>query len=314
MRWRENRKSDNVEDLRNSSASGPDLSSGGNGGLLRLLPILFRLIGFKGTLILALIIGGYSYFSGNMGTVLESIGFHQHAASSMSTAPIKETASEKELVDFVSVILADTEDTWTALFKKRGLTYRKPHLVLFRGSVKSGCGIAQSAVGPFYCSADEKVYIDLGFYNQLKNRFKAPGDFAQAYVIAHEVGHHVQNLLGISSKVHKARSKLSKTASNMLSVRQELQADCFAGVWANHADNSRHLLEAGDVEEGLRAASAVGDDTLQKQSQGYISPDSFTHGSSAQRVKWFRIGLATGDMGRCNTFKSNGGHPISTHY
>lgn len=303
MRWRENRRSDNVEDQRNASASGVD-RSGGGGGLLRLLPFLFRFLGFKGTLILALCVGAYGYFSGNMGTLLESLGFQQQTATSTSSTQLRESAAEKELVDFVSVILADTEDTWTVLFQKRGRTYRKPHLVLFRGSVKSACGIAQSAVGPFYCPGDEKVYIDLGFYDQLKNRFKAPGDFAQAYVIAHEVGHHVQNLLGITGKIHTARLKLSKAAGNMLSVRQELQADCFAGVWANHADSARHLLEAGDVEEGLRAASAVGDDTLQKQSQGYVSPDSFTHGSSAQRVKWFRTGLATGDMGKCNTFKN----------
>ncbi len=164
--------------------------------------------------------------------------------------------------------------------------------------------MAQSAIGPFYCPADQKVYIALGFYDQLKNRFKAPGDFAQAYVIAHEVGHHIQNLVGISSKVHAARNKLSKTGGNKLSVRMELQADCLAGVWAHHANSTRQLLEAGDVEEGLAAASAIGDDTLQKQSQGYVSPDSFTHGSSAQRVKWFKIGLASGDMDSCDTFNN----------
>ena len=164
--------------------------------------------------------------------------------------------------------------------------------------------MAQSAMGPFYCPGDQKVYIDLGFYDQLKNRFKAPGDFAQAYVIAHEVGHHIQTLTGVSGKVQAARSKLSKVQANKLSVRQELQADCFAGVWAHHANNTRHLLETGDIEEGLTAASAIGDDTLQKQSQGYISPDSFTHGSSAQRVKWFKIGLANGDMDSCDTFSS----------
>jgi hypothetical protein len=218
--------------------------------------------------------------------------------------PFQETAEEKELVDFVSVILADTEDTWTALFRKKGETYQEPRLVLFRDVVKSACGMAQSAMGPFYCPGDQQVYIDLGFYDQLKNRFKAPGDFAQAYVIAHEVGHHIQTLVGISSSVQAARKKLSEAEGNKLSVRQELQADCLAGVWAHHANRSRQLLEVGDVEEGLTAASAIGDDTLQKQSQGYVSPDSFTHGSSAQRVKWFKIGLASGDMDSCDTFNN----------
>jgi len=235
---------------------------------------------------------------------LAVLGLQQGTTTSMSTEPLRETAEEKDLVEFVSVILADTEETWTTLFQQRGKTYQKPHLVLFRGSVKSACGMAQSAIGPFYCPADQKVYIDLGFYDQLKNRFKAPGDFAQAYVIAHEVGHHIQNLLGISSKVHEARNKLSKAEGNKLSVRLELQADCLAGVWAHHANRTRQLLEAGDLEEGLTAASAIGDDTLQKQSKGYVTPDSFTHGSSAQRVKWFKIGLASGDMNSCNTFNN----------
>ena len=184
-----------------------------------------------------------------------------------------------------------------------GRRYEAPRLVLFRDAVDSACGTAQSAVGPFYCPRDQQVYIDLGFYSQLKNRYKAPGDFAQAYVIAHEVGHHVQKLLGISAKVHKARNNRGKVEANKLSVRQELQADCLAGVWAYHADRERHLLEVGDLEEGLAAASAIGDDTLQRQSKGYVSPDSFTHGSSAQRVKWFKIGFERGDIASCNTFK-----------
>jgi hypothetical protein len=248
-------------------------------------------------------VGAYGYFTGNLDNMLGGLGLQQGPTTQMSAKPFQESAAEKELVDFVSVVLADTEETWTALFRQKGKTYQEPRLVLFRGSVKSACGMAQSAIGPFYCPGDQKVYIDLGFYDQLKNRFKAPGDFAQAYVIAHEVGHHVQNLMGISGKVHEARNKLSKEAGNKLSVRLELQADCLAGVWANHANRTRQLLEAGDVEEGLTAASAIGDDTLQKQSQGYVSPDSFTHGSSAQRVKWFKIGLATGNMDSCDTFK-----------
>ena len=239
-----------------------------------------------------------------MDNMLGGLGFHQRAATRMSSAPLQETVAEKELAEFVSVILADTEDTWTALFQKKGRTYREPHLVLFRGSVDSTCGMAKAAIGPFYCPNDQKVYIDLSFYEQLKNRFKAPGDFAQAYVIAHEVGHHVQNLMGISQKVQEAQNKLSKEDSNNLSVRQELQADCFAGVWANHANRTRKLLEQGDLEEGLTAASAIGDDTLQKQAKGYVNPDSFTHGSSAQRVKWFKTGFGTGEMDDCNAFKN----------
>jgi uncharacterized protein len=304
MLWRDNRKSDNVEDRRGLSPSGLDGSGGGDrGGLLRLLPIVFKFLGFKGTVILAVCVGAYGYFTGNLDNMLGGLGLQQGPTPQMSAKPFQESAAEKELVNFVSVVLADTEETWTTLFRQKGKTYQEPRLVLFRGSVKSACGMAQSAIGPFYCPGDQKVYIDLGFYDQLKNRFKAPGDFAQAYVIAHEVGHHVQNLLGISGKVHEARKKLSQAESNKLSVRQELQADCLAGVWANHANSTRKLLEAGDVEEGLTAASAIGDDTLQKQSQGYVSPDSFTHGSSAQRVKWFKIGLATGSMDSCDTFK-----------
>jgi predicted metalloprotease len=230
--------------------------------------------------------------------------FQSDAAQVTSSKPIKQTEKEKQLVDFVSVILADTEVTWHKLFQQNGKRYQEPKLVLFRNAVKSACGFADSAMGPFYCPGDKKVYIDLGFYDQLKNRYKAPGDFAQAYVIAHEIGHHIQTLLGISEKVHKAKKSLSKVEANKLSVKQELQADCLAGVWAHHANNSRQLLEKGDVDEGLKAASAIGDDTLQKQSRGYVSPDSFTHGSSAQRVKWFKIGMASGAMADCDTFNN----------
>jgi len=302
MRWRGNRKSSNVEDRRSMRTSG--LGSLGGGGMLRLLPMAIKFLGFKGTAILVVCVGAYGLFTGNLDNMLGGLGLQQGTTVSESTEPLQETAEEKELVEFVSVILADTEETWTTLFRQKGKTYQEPHLVLFRGSVKSACGMAQSAIGPFYCSADQKIYIDLGFYDQLKNRFKAPGDFAQAYVIAHEVGHHIQYLVGISSKVHAARNKLSKAEGNKLSVRLELQADCLAGVWAHHANSTRQLLEVGDVEEGLTAASAIGDDTLQKQSKGYVTPDSFTHGSSAQRVKWFKIGFASGDMNSCNTFNN----------
>jgi predicted metalloprotease len=301
MRWRGNRKSSNVEDRRNMNVSSLG-SMGRGGGLLRLLPMIYRILGIKGTAILVVCAGAYGLLTGNLGTMLS--GSQQNLAATVSSKPVQESAKEKELVEFVSVILADTEDTWDALFKQNGKTYQKPSLVLFRNTVKSACGTAQSAMGPFYCPGDQQVYIDLAFFDQLKNRFNAPGDFAQAYVIAHEVGHHIQTLLGVSRKVHSARSNLSKIEGNKLSVLQELQADCLAGVWANHANRTRQLLEVGDVEEGLTAASAIGDDTLQKQSQGHVSPDSFTHGSAVQRVKWFKVGLTNGNMDSCNTFKT----------
>ena len=300
MRWRGNRRSSNVEDRRGMRASAS--RGGGANGLLNLLPVVFKLLGFKGTAVVATGVIAYGLFIGNLGDLLGFSTLQQGAAQVSSSKPVKQSAKERELVDFVSVILADTELTWHALLQKKGKRYEEPKLVLFRNSVKSACGFAESAMGPFYCPGDQKVYIDLGFYSQLKNKYKAPGDFAQAYVIAHEIGHHIQTLLGISSRVRKAKKGLSKVEANKLSVRQELQADCLAGVWANHANRSRQLLEKGDVDEGLTAASAIGDDTLQRQSRGYVSPDSFTHGSSAQRVKWFKVGMASGDMDDCDTF------------
>jgi predicted metalloprotease len=213
-------------------------------------------------------------------------------------------AAGDEGAEFVSVVLADTEDTWTGVFRTEGRSYREPTLVLFTGAVESACGFAQAAVGPFYCPGDQKVYIDLAFYEDLKNRFRAPGDFAQAYVIAHEVGHHVQNLLGISSRVQAARARASEADGNALSVLLELQADCFAGVWGHHANRTRQLLEEGDIEEGLTAASAIGDDRMQRQAGRYVTPESFTHGSSEQRVRWFRRGLEEGNLGACDTFSS----------
>lgn len=211
---------------------------------------------------------------------------------------------QDELKQFVSVVLADTEDTWTQLLPQVGAQYRDPKLVLFSGGAQSACGFAQSAVGPFYCPGDEKVYLDLDFFDELSRRFGAPGDFAQAYVVAHEVGHHVQNVLGIERQVAKVRAGMSETEANALSVRVELQADCFAGVWANHADQERGLIEAGDIEEAVKAASAVGDDTLQKQATGRVMPDSFTHGSAAQRVRWFQTGFRSGDINDCDTFST----------
>ncbi len=296
MRWRKNRRSSNIEDRRNQRASRvPSFRSGGS-GMMRLLPMAFRFLGVKGTIVAAVGLLAFNFFSGsglNPSIALQDGG---------NAASVQQSPKEQQQAAFVSVILADTEDTWKKIFQQKGQTYSEPKLVLFRNAVQSACGLTQSATGPFYCPGDQKVYIDLGFYEDLKTQFHAPGDFAQAYVIAHEVGHHVQNMFGISSKVHQAQRKLSKKEGNKLSVKLELQADCFAGVWAFHANRSRHLLEKGDLEEGLTAANAIGDDTLQKQARGYVTPDSFTHGSAAQRVKWFKTGFESGNIDRCNTF------------
>jgi len=221
-----------------------------------------------------------------------------------SPQPYQESPQETSLREMTAVVLADTEDTWNAILPQYGVPYVAPTLVLFDGLVASGCGTAESAMGPFYCPLDQKVYIDLSFYNDLSQRLGAGGDFAQAYVIAHEVGHHVQNLVGTAEKVQAAQQRASKSEANELSVRMELQADCYAGVWANHAARSRQLLEAGDVEEGLNAASAIGDDRLQRMSQGRVVPDAFTHGSSEQRVRWFRKGLESGSLEACDTFSA----------
>jgi len=221
-----------------------------------------------------------------------------------SAQPYQESPQEAALREMTAVVLADTEETWNAILPQYGVQYVEPTLVLFDGLVQSGCGTAESAMGPFYCPLDQKVYIDMSFYNDLSQRFGAPGDFAQAYVIAHEVGHHVQNLAGTAEKVHAAQQRASKVEANELSVRMELQADCYAGVWAHHAARSRQLLEAGDVEEGLNAASAIGDDRLQRMSQGRVVPDAFTHGSSEQRVRWFRKGMETGSLEACDTFSA----------
>jgi uncharacterized protein len=204
--------------------------------------------------------------------------------------------------EFVSVVLKDTEDTWTEVFQSRGADYQEPVLVLFSDATQSACGTGQSAMGPFYCPADHKVYLDLSFFHDLETRFGAPGDFAQAYVVAHEVGHHVQTITGISDKVRSAQQSASKEEANALQVRMELQADCYAGIWAHHADRTRHVLEEGDVEEALQAASAVGDDTIQRRTQGTVVPESFTHGSAEQRQSWFRRGLEHGSIQACDTF------------
>ena len=230
--------------------------------------------------------------------VVESTG----GGSSTGTQPSAEDLANDPLADMISVVMADTEDVWNEIFAAQGRRYQEPTLVLFSGQTSSACGMGRAAMGPFYCPADQKAYIDLSFYDQMRTRFRAPGDFAQAYVIAHEVGHHVQNLLGISGQVHQMKQRVDKVEANALSVRLELQADCLAGVWANRADKARNLLEAGDVEEALNAASAIGDDTLQRQSGGTVVPESFTHGTSEQRQRWFRIGLSSGDPDRCDTF------------
>jgi len=225
-------------------------------------------------------------------------------APQTQSAPAAKPSADDRMAKFVSTVLADTEDVWKDVFSKGGGTYQEPKLVLFRGATATACGRGEAAMGPFYCPADRKVYIDLGFYETLKNRLGAPGDFAQAYVIAHEVGHHVQNLLGISGKMDQMRGKVSEVEFNALSVRLELQADCFAGVWANHAQSARQLLEQGDVEEAMNAAAKIGDDALQSAGGGRVVPDSFTHGSSAQRQRWFDIGLKNGSVKRCDTFSS----------
>ena len=282
MRWRSGRRSTNVEDRRRVRVT----RKAAGGGI--------------GIVVIALIA---MYFGVDPSIFLSQLGPTSSVSTQQTTRKI--LAAENELAGFVSVVLDDTEDTWNELFRKMGKTYREPQLVLFSGAVQSACGFAQAAVGPFYCPADQKVYIDLSFYQDLKNRHGAPGDFAQAYVIAHEIGHHVQTLLGISEKVHSARRRVNQVEGNRLSVMQELQADCFAGVWAHHAERSRQILEEGDIEEALGAASAIGDDRLQRKSRGYVTPDSFTHGSSAQRVRWFKQGLKSGEVLDCNTFRAD---------
>ena len=283
MRLDDERESDNVEDRRGDGGGG--IGAGGVG---------------IGTIVLAL---AASYFFGvNPATVL-NLASHQQAAPVQQ--PARKPPANDEMARFVSKVLADTEDTWREIFRKNGKTYQEPKLVLFTGRTPTACGTGQTAMGPFYCPGDRKVYIDLAFYQELRTRFHAPGQFAEAYVIAHEVGHHVQNLLGISDKVHAAEERAGDKAKvNALSVRLELQADCFAGVWGYRAEHIGHRLEAGEVEQALTAASAIGDDTLQKQARGYAVPDSFTHGTSEQRVRWFKRGMETGDVKQCNTFKA----------
>jgi predicted metalloprotease len=281
MRWKTGRRSSNIEDQRGRRAA----------------PVAFK--GGIGTIVLVL---AASYFLGI--NPLDLLMMQTGTDSAYQQSDRKPTPQEEELADFVSVVLADTEDTWTEIFQQAGKTYEEPNLVLYTGAVQSACGTGSAAMGPFYCPGDHKVYIDLSFFDELRRRHGAPGDFAQAYVIAHEVGHHVQNLLGISEKVRDAQRGLGTADANALSVKLELQADCFAGVWGYHADRARQVLEAGDIDEALMAASAIGDDRLQKEGQGYVVPDAFTHGTSRQRVEWFKRGIEHGDIASCNTFAS----------
>ena len=280
MRWDDLRRSSNVEDYRSSSPGGPGLKLGVGGTLLVLAASYF--FGFDPRPILGL---------------ANSVPQEEAAGAPQSGIPADEQGQ------FIAAVLGETEDIWGAIFQAGGSEYVPPRLVLYRNAMPSACGYASSAAGPFYCPGDRKVYLDLGFFQQLAQEFQAPGQFAQAYVLAHEVGHHVQNLLGIEAQVRARRERASEAEANLLSVRLELQADCFAGVWAKHSDQTHHILEQGDIESGLRAASSVGDDTLQKRTQGYVVPESFTHGTSAQRVSWFKRGFENGSVSSCNTFK-----------
>ncbi len=283
MRWTDSRRSDNVEDRRG-------------------VPAGVMVGGGIGTLIILLIA---TFLGADPRKVLNLMQNNQQAAPNQAGPPVPGDPAEEERKDFVTAVLGDTEDVWDDVFQSLNKKYDRPKLVLFRDGVQSACGNASSSVGPFYCPADQKVYLDLGFFQELKEKFNAPGDFAEAYVVAHEVGHHVQNLLGISDKVHAAQSRTDKAGANELSVRLELQADFLAGVWAHHAQKMKQILEVGDIESGLRAATAIGDDRLQMEAQGYVVPDSFTHGTSKQRVRWFTKGLKTGDVNQGDTFNAD---------
>ncbi len=293
MRWEDREQSSNVEDRRASSGTGGGGRRGmpSMGTIMFLWPIIQRLLKTKfGWAVIG--IGAVAYFS----------GFNPLSSMTGGTsAPVNQKADDKQAA-FISTVLHDTELVWKGIFKEHGAKYRDPAMVIYRGSTRSGCGHASAQMGPFYCPADEKVYIDLGFFEELKHKHHASGDFAQAYVLAHEIGHHIQNMEGTLSKVQKMKQQVrGQKDANKLQVQVELQADCYAGVWAHHAHKRFNILEQGDVEEALRAASAIGDDTLQKQAQGYVVPDGFTHGSSAQRIEWFRRGIKSGDIRSCDT-------------
>lgn len=283
MRWKGGRQSENVEDQRGRS---PARMAGGGGLMLLVLALIVWALG------------------GNPRALLQQAAQQRQAVGPAGSDYDPNDPRQKELAEFVSVVLGDTEDVWREVFERSGKQYQDPKLVLFNGSVTSACGSASSAMGPFYCPGDGKVYLDLTFFDELDRKFEAAGDFAQAYVVAHEVGHHVQNLLGISDQVHSAQQAMGKEEANELSVRLELQADFYAGVWAHHAQKARNILEKGDIEEALNCATQIGDDMIQKRAQGYVVPESFTHGSAEQRARWFRKGLQTGDMKQGNTFEA----------
>lgn len=285
MRWRGERESDNVEDRR-----GMSVSRGAKIG------------GVSGLGLVAIVLIGM-FFGVDPTTLLQVLSERQ--TSSVSVEQSSQPAANDDARKFVAVVLGETEDVWNDAFQKMGRTYHKPKLVLYTEAVDSACGMAGSAVGPFYCPADQKVYLDLSFFEDLRSRFGVSGDFAEAYVIAHEVGHHVQTLLGITQKISELQARVNSVEKNKLSVMVELQADCLSGVWAHQTEKSRRVLEAGDIEEGLNAASAIGDDLIQKRSQGYVVPDAFTHGSSAQRVGWFKKGFEQGNFQACDTFNAN---------
>ena len=279
MRWKGRKESSNVEDRRGMSPKSKGIVGGGIGTIAIALVVLL--------------------LGGDPTAILQNVQSTDQSTNSNYT----ETAEDKELAQFVGVVLAETENVWHNIFKEEGSTYREPKLVLFSGKVESACGVAGASTGPFYCPGDEKLYIDLSFYDELQKRFKAPGDFAMAYVIAHEVGHHIQNLTGVMDKMNELRSRLSESEYNKYSVRLELQADFYAGIWAHYTEQ-QDLLESGDLEEALNAASAVGDDNIQKQAQGYVVPESFTHGTSEQRKKWFYKGFTSGDIKQGDTFSA----------
>lgn len=275
---------------------GRGMAGGGIGVILIAVVAMF--LGIDPSMVLGLLGGG------GAGPQVSQQAPHTQPSPQAPAQRPQQGSQGDQMAKFVSVVLADTEDTWTGLFKQNGKQYQLPKLVLFRGAVQSACGRAESAMGPFYCPGDQKVYIDLAFFDDLQRRFQAPGEFARAYVIAHEVGHHVQNLLGIADKIDAQRRRLSEVEYNKLQVRMELQADCLAGIWAHHANRTRQILERGDVEAAMTAATAIGDDRLQQQARGYVTPESFTHGTSAQRVRWFRRGLDSGQIAQCNTFQA----------
>ena len=304
MRWRGRRQSTNVRDVRGSGGLGGGLGGGMLGGALRRGGIRRAGGGGIGTIIVILIVAWLLGIN-PLALLLGEGGVTTGPAPQGQQTGQQQAGVTDEMRDFVATVLADTEDTWSAIFTAAGEDYPEPTLTLFSGSVESACGYAGAATGPFYCPADRNLYIDLSFYDQLRSRFGAPGDFAQAYVLAHEVGHHVQNVLGTLDQVRSEQQQLGESASNQLQVRTELQADCFAGVWANHTQR-QGLLDEGDIDEAINAAAAVGDDALQQQSQGYVVPDSFTHGSSEQRAEWFRRGLEGGEVGNCDTFSASG--------